>query len=168
MEHRDHVSNQLLEHASRHQEKVDWLTTSTGTPVANLTSSQTIGSRGPVLLQDTQLFEEIAHFDRERVPERVVNAKGAGAFGHFEVTNDVTRYTKAAVFELVGKRTPVVVRFSNATGEKGSADTVRDFRGFSVKFYSHEGVWDLACSSTPTFFIRDPILVYFFFSHEYY
>ena len=90
---------------------------------------------------------------------RVVHAKGAGAFGYFEVTHDITKYTKASVFDTIGKKTPVAVRFSTVGGESGSADTVRDPRGFAVKFYSEDGVWDLVGNNTPIFFIRDPILV---------
>ncbi|XP_025835525.1 catalase-like [Agrilus planipennis] len=100
----------------------------------------------------------MAHFDRERIPERVVHAKGAGAFGYFEVTHDISKYTAAKVFDQVGKKTPVAVRFSTVGGESGSADTVRDPRGFSVKFYTEDGNWDLVGNNTPIFFIRDPIL----------
>lgn len=100
----------------------------------------------------------MAHFDRERIPERVVHAKGAGAFGYFEVTHDITQYTAATVFESIGKRTPIAVRFSTVGGESGSADTVRDPRGFALKFYTEDGVWDLVGNNTPIFFIRDPIL----------
>lgn len=117
-----------------------------------------MGERGPVLIQDTQYIDEIAHFDRERIPERVVHAKGAGAFGYFEVTHDITKYTAAKVFESVGKRTPIAVRFSTVGGESGSGDTVRDPRGFAVKFYTDEGIWDIVGNNTPIFFIRDPIL----------
>ncbi|XP_071054089.1 catalase isoform X2 [Onthophagus taurus] len=118
----------------------------------------TVGPRGPILLQDVAFVEEIAHFDRERIPERVVHAKGAGAFGYFEVTHDITKYTAARVFEKIGKKTRVAVRFSTVGGESGSADTVRDPRGFAVKFYSDDGIWDLVGNNTPIFFIRDPIL----------
>jgi catalase len=117
----------------------------------------TAGSRGPTLIQDVHLLEKLAHFNRERVPERVVHAKGAGAHGYFEVTNDVTKYTKANFLSEVGKRTPVFVRFSTVAGENGSADTVRDPRGFAVKFYTEEGNYDLVGNNTPVFFIRDAI-----------
>ncbi|XP_076063680.1 catalase isoform X2 [Oratosquilla oratoria] len=100
----------------------------------------------------------MAHFDRERIPERVVHAKGAGAFGYFEVTHDITEYTKAKIFSEVGKRTPMAVRFSTVGGESGSADTARDPRGFAMKFYTEDGNWDLVGNNTPIFFIRDPIL----------
>jgi len=109
-----------------------------------------------VLIQDYKLLDKLAHFNRERIPERVVHAKGAGAHGYFEVTNDITKYCKAKIFERVGKRTPILARFSTVGGEKGSADTVRDPRGFSVKFYSEEGNWDMTGNNTPIFFIRDP------------
>ncbi|MCL4137193.1 UNVERIFIED_CONTAM: hypothetical protein GTU68_012854 [Idotea baltica] len=100
----------------------------------------------------------MSHFDRERIPERVVHAKGAGAFGYFEVTHDITKYCKAKVFESIGKKTPVAVRFSTVGGESGSADTARDPRGFAVKIYTEEGNWDCVGNNTPIFFIRDPIL----------
>lgn len=104
-------------------------------------------------------MDEISHFDRERIPERVVHAKGAGAFGYFEVTHpDIQKYSAAKVFNAVGKKTPIAVRFSTVGGESGSADTVRDPRGFAVKFYTDDGIWDLVGNNTPIFFIRDPIL----------
>jgi len=133
------------------------LTTSTGAPVGDNQNSMTAGRRGPTLIQDVHLLEKLAHFNRERVPERVVHAKGAGAYGYFQVTNDVTPYTKAAFLSEVGKRTPVFVRFSTVAGELGSADTVRDPRGFAVKFYTEEGNYDLVGNNTPVFFIRDAI-----------
>lgn len=134
------------------------ITTLFGKPIADKTISMTIGSRGPILLQDVQYLEEMAMFDRERIPERVVHAKGAGAFGYLEVTSaEITKYCKAKLFEEVGKKTPVAVRFSTVGGEAGSADTVRDPRGFSIKFYTEEGNWDLVGNNTPIFFLRDPI-----------
>ncbi|MBY0063565.1 catalase [Priestia megaterium] len=133
------------------------LTTSWGAPVGDNQNSMTAGSRGPTLIQDVHLLEKLAHFNRERVPERVVHAKGAGAHGYFEVTNDVSTYTKAAFLSEVGKRTPLFVRFSTVAGENGSADTVRDPRGFAVKFYTEEGNYDLVGNNTPVFFIRDAI-----------
>lgn len=133
------------------------LTTSWGAPVGDNQNSMTAGSRGPTLIQDVHLLEKLAHFNRERVPERVVHAKGAGAHGYFEVTNDVSKYTKANFLSEVGKRTPVFVRFSTVAGESGSADTVRDPRGFAVKFYTEEGNYDLVGNNTPIFFIRDAI-----------
>ncbi|WEK54467.1 MAG: catalase KatA [Candidatus Cohnella colombiensis] len=133
------------------------LTTSTGAPVGDNQNSLTAGRRGPTLIQDVHLLEKLAHFNRERVPERVVHAKGAGAHGYFQVTNDVTQYTKAAFLSEVGKKTPMFIRFSTVAGELGSADTVRDPRGFSVKFYTEEGNFDIVGNNTPVFFIRDAI-----------
>jgi catalase len=133
------------------------LTTAAGVPVPDNQNSITAGSRGPVLLQDVHLLEKLQHFNRERVPERVVHAKGSGAYGRFVVTGDVTRYTSARLFEAIGKTTPVFVRFSTVGGEKGSADTERDPRGFAIKFYTEDGIWDLAGNNTPVFFIRDPL-----------
>ena len=108
-------------------------------------------------MQDVHLLEKLAHFDRERIPERVVHAKGAGAGGYFEVTEDVTKYTKAKFLSKVGKRTEVFARFSTVGGEKGSADAARDPRGFAVKFYTEEGNYDFVGNNTPVFFIRDPL-----------
>lgn len=133
------------------------LTTGFGQPVDNDLNSQTAGAKGPVLIQDVHLTEKLAHFDRERIPERVVHAKGAGAHGYFEVTADVSGYTRAAFLSEVGKRTEVFVRFSTVGGEKGSADSERDPRGFAVKFYTEEGNYDLVGNNTPVFFIRDPL-----------
>ncbi|MFB4163982.1 catalase [Alteribacillus sp. JSM 102045] len=133
------------------------LTTSSGAPVGDNQHSITSGSRGPTLIQDVHLLEKLAHFNRERIPERVVHAKGAGAHGYFEVTNDVTKYTKADFLNEVGKKTPMFIRFSTVAGEAGSADTVRDPRGFAVKFYTEEGNYDLVGNNTPIFFIRDAI-----------
>jgi len=131
------------------------LTTASGIPYVENENSMTAGPRGPVLLQDFILHEKMAHFNRERIPERVVHAKGSGAFGTFTVTNDITRYTKAKVFSKIGKETKVFVRFSTVGGEKGSADTERDPRGFAVKFYTEDGNWDLVGNNTPVFFIKD-------------
>lgn len=136
--------------------KDDTLTTNFGAPVPDNQRSLTAGERGPILLQDYFLIEKLAHFDRERIPERVVHAKGAGAFGYFEVTHDVTRWTKAAFLGKVGQRTPTLVRFSTVGGERGSADTDRDPRGFAIKFYTDEGNYDLVGNNTPVFFLRDP------------
>jgi len=133
------------------------LTTAFGIPVADDQNSLTAGERGPVLMQDVHLLEKLAHFDRERIPERVVHAKGAGAYGYFEVTVDVTKYTKAKFLSEVGKRTEVFLRFSTVGGERGSADAARDPRGFAIKFYTEEGNYDLAGNNTPVFFIRDPL-----------
>ena len=137
--------------------KKNTLTTSFGMPVANDLNTETAGRKGPALIQDIHLIEKLAHFDRERIPERVVHAKGAGAYGYFEVTDDVTRYTRAKFLSKVGKRTEVFARFSTVGGEKGSADSERDPRGFAVKFYTEEGNYDFVGNNTPVFFIRDPL-----------
>ncbi len=131
------------------------LTTSAGAPVTNNQRSQTAGKRGPVLMQDYKLFEKLAHQNRERIPERVVHAKGWGAMGTFTVTKDISKYTRAKLFSEVGKQTPILSRFSTVAGEMGAADTERDVRGFSLKFYTEEGNWDLVGNNTPVFFLRD-------------
>jgi len=133
------------------------LTTAFGIPVPDDQNSLTAGKRGPILMQDVHLLEKLGHFDRERIPERVVHAKGAGAGGYFEVTADVTKYTRAKFLSNVGKRTEVFARFSTVGGEKGSADAARDPRGFAVKFYTEEGNYDFVGNNTPVFFIRDPL-----------
>lgn len=132
-------------------------TTNFGAPVPDDQNSLTAGNPGPILMQDIHLTEKLAHFDRERIPERVVHAKGAGAHGYFEMTADVTAYTRAKLFSSVGKKTDLFVRFSTVGGEKGSADAERDPRGFAVKFYTEEGNYDLVGNNTPVFFIRDPL-----------
>lgn len=136
--------------------KKEQLTTSAGIPVGDNQNSLTAGPKGPLLLQDWQLFEKHAHFNRERIPERVVHAKGSGAFGHFTVTQDITKYTKADIFSKVGKQTDCFVRFSTVAGERGAADAERDVRGFAMKFYTDQGNWDLVGNNTPIFFVRDP------------
>ena len=138
-------------------DKKKTLTTGFGMPVDDDLHSMTAGSKGPTLMQDIHLTEKLAHFDRERIPERVVHAKGAGAFGYFEVTDDVTKYTRARFLSEVGKRTEVFARFSTVGGEKGSADSERDPRGFAVKFYTEEGNYDFVGNNTPVFFIRDAL-----------
>ena len=135
----------------------DRLTTASGIPVADNQNSLSAGPRGPLLLQDFHLIEKLQHFNRERIPERVVHAKGSGAYGSFTVTHDLRAYTKAALFSEVGKQTPVFLRFSTVGGEKGSADSERDPRGFALRFYTEEGNWDLVGNNTPVFFIKDPI-----------
>ncbi|MFW8054146.1 catalase [Vagococcus fluvialis] len=135
----------------------DYLTTNQGTPVKDDINSLTAGSRGPILIQDTHLLEKLAHFNRERVPERVVHAKGAGAYGEFVVTNDVSKFTKAKFLSEVGKKTEMFARFSTVAGELGSADTLRDPRGFALKFYTEEGNFDFVGNNTPVFFVRDPL-----------
>jgi catalase len=133
------------------------MTTNQGYPITDDENSQTVGERGPTLLQDFHLIEKIAHFDRERIPERVVHAKGAGAFGYFQVYEPMTNYTKAKFLQDPSKKTPVFVRFSTVAGGRGSADTVRDVRGFATKFYTEEGNYDLVGNDIPVFFIRDAI-----------
>ena len=133
------------------------LTNAAGAPVADNQNSMTAGPRGPVVLQDVWLLEKLAHFDREVIPERRVHAKGSGAFGMLKVTHDISRYTKAKVFAEVGKETPLFMRFSTVAGERGAADAERDVRGFSIKFYTEEGNWDVVGNNTPVFFIRDPL-----------
>ncbi|MBB5357452.1 catalase [Rhodanobacter sp. ANJX3] len=136
---------------------MDKLTTAFGAPVPDDDNTMTAGSRGPVLLQDVWFLEKMAHFDREVIPERRMHAKGAGAFGTFTVTHDITRYTRAKLFSEVGKKTDMVARFSTVAGERGAADAERDIRGFALKFYTEEGNWDLVGNNTPVFFIRDPL-----------
>jgi catalase len=133
------------------------LTTESGAPVVDNQHSQTAGPDGPVLLQDQHLLEKLARFNRERVPERIVHANGSAAFGTFEVTADVTGWTRAAFLSAVGKQTEVFVRFSTVAGSRGSADAVRDPRGFAMKFYTEDGNYDLTGNNTPIFFIRDPL-----------
>lgn len=140
---------------SKEENKSKRLTTASGRPFVEVEDSLTVGRRGPVLLEDYVLHEKMAHFNRERIPERVVHAKGSGAFGTFTVTHDITKYTKAKVFSEVGKKTDMLARFSTVGGEKGSADTERDPRGFALKFYSEDGNWDLVGNNTPVFFIKD-------------
>jgi catalase len=133
------------------------LTTTAGAPVPDNQNSLTAGPRGPVLLQDVHLLEKLAHQNRERIPERVVHAKGWGAHGTLTVTHDITRYTRAHLFSAVGKQTPMIARFSTVAGEMGAADAERDVRGFALKFYTDEGNWDLVGNNTPVFFVRDPL-----------
>ncbi|KAF7251717.1 Catalase [Varanus komodoensis] len=162
---RDCASEQLKRwQEQRGSQKPDALTTGAGIPVGDKLNVMTVGPRGPLLVQDVVFTDEMAHFDRERIPERVVHAKGGGAFGYFEVTHDITKYCKATIFEHIGKRTPLAIRFSTVAGESGSADTVRDPRGFAIKFYTEDGNWDLVGNNTPIFFIRDTMLVSFLFS----
>ena len=132
-------------------------TDSHGAPVENDQNSLTLGRNGPTLLTDAYLLEKLAHFDRERIPERVVHAKGAGAFGEFESYGTAAPYTSAAFLQKKGQRTPVFVRFSTVIGGRGSPDTVRDPRGFATKFYTEQGNFDLVGNSLPVFFIRDAI-----------
>src|SRR6266853_1128364 len=131
-------------------------TTDSGIPVESQENSLTVGPNGPILLIDHYLIEQMANFNRERTAERQPHAKGSGAFGSFEVTADVSAYTKAAVFQP-GTKTPMMARFSTVAGERGSPDVWRDLRGFSLKFYTTEGNYDMVGNDTPVFFVKDPI-----------
>ena len=134
------------------------MTTDAGRPVGDNQNSLTVGSRGPIVFEDVLLFEKMAHFNRERIPERIVHAKGSGAYGYFICNNpNMPKFTAAKLFSAVGKKTPTFLRFSTVGGEKGSADTERDPRGFALKFYTEEGNWDMVGNNTPVFFIRDPL-----------
>lgn len=132
------------------------MTTTAGNIISDNQNSLTAGARGPLLMQDYQLLEKLAHQNRERVPERVVHAKGSGAFGTLTITNDISKYTKAKVLQL-GTQTRLLARFSTVAGERGAADAERDVRGFALKFYTSEGNWDLVGNNTPVFFIKDPM-----------
>jgi catalase len=132
------------------------LTTTAGNPIADNQNSQTAGARGPVLMQDYHLVEKLAHQNRERIPERVVHAKGWGAYGKLTITGDISKYTKAKALQP-GATTDLLLRFSTVAGELGAADAERDVRGFAVKFYTPEGNWDLVGNNTPVFFVRDPL-----------
>ncbi len=149
-----------MPHENKPPATTRYLITSNGAPTSSLTASATVGPTGPIVLEDFTLVDHLAHFDRERIPERVVHAKGGGAFGYFEVSNAdfISKICKAKMFQHQGGVTPIAVRFSTVGGESGSADTARDPRGFAVKFYTEEGNWDLVGNNTPIFFIRDPIL----------
>src|SRR5260370_38191600 len=131
-------------------------TTDAGIPVASDEHSLTVGPDGPILLQDHYLIEQMANFNRERIAERQPHAKGSGAFGSFEVTKDLSAYTKAAVFQP-GTKTDTLIRFSTVAGERGSPDTWRDPRGFALKFYTSQGNYDIVGNNTPVFFLRDPM-----------
>ncbi|HST94018.1 MAG TPA: catalase [Microvirga sp.] len=133
------------------------MTTSAGAPIPDNQNSLSAGERGPLLLQDYQLIEKLAHQNRERIPERVVHAKGSAAYGTLTITNDITGYSKAKVFADIGKRTEVFLRFSTVAGERGAADAERDVRGFALKVYTEEGNWDIVGNNTPVFFVRDPV-----------
>lgn len=135
-------------------QKKNHQTTDFGAPIADDNTSETLGRGGPVLMQDVVLLDKLSHFDRERIPERVVHAKGAGAFGWFECSADLSQYTCAKLF-APGKRTEVLARFSTVAGERGSADAERDPRGFALKFYTEDGIYDLVGNNTPIFFVRD-------------
>ncbi len=132
------------------------MTTSAGAPIPDNQNSLTAGERGPVLLQDYQLIEKLAHQNRERIPERPVHAKGWGAHGVLKITGDISKYTKAKALQP-GAETPMIARFSTVAGEQGAADAERDVRGFALKFYTEDGNWDLVGNNTPVFFVRDPV-----------
>jgi catalase len=133
------------------------MTQDSGAPIGDNQNSKTAGPEGPVLLEDFNLIQKLARFDRERIPERVVHARGTGAQGYFEATTDFSKYTKASLFAQPGKRTPVFVRFSTVMGYRGSPEAARDPRGFAVKFYTDQGNWDIVGINEPIFFIRDAI-----------
>ncbi|MFI5616523.1 catalase [Streptomyces sp. NPDC051567] len=136
-------------------QSIPYTTDNVGIPVESDEHSLTVGRDGPILLHDHYVIEKMAQFNRERVPERVVHAKGAGAYGSFQVTNDISQFTKADLFQP-GRRTEMLARFSTVAGEQGSPDTWRDPRGFALKFYTEHGVYDLVGNNTPVFFVRDP------------
>ena len=140
-------------------------TNTNGSPAPSDEYSLTVGADGPVLLHDAHLIDTLAHFNRENIPERKPHAKGSGAFGHFETTADVSEYTKAGFLQK-GKETPMLARFSTVAGELGSPDTWRDVRGFSLKFYTDEGNFDMVGNNTPVFFMRDPMKFPHFFRSE--
>jgi catalase len=131
------------------------LTTTAGNPVADNQNALSAGPRGPLLMQDYQLIEKLAHQNRERIPERPVHAKGWGAHGTLTISGDISKYTKAKVLQP-GAKTDLILRFSTVAGELGAADAERDVRGFAIKFYTEEGNWDLVGNNTPVFFVRDP------------
>jgi catalase len=133
------------------------LTTASGIPIADNQNTLTAGPRGPVLLQDFHLLEKLAHFNRERIPERVVHAKGSAAYGTLKITHDISKYSKAKLFAGVGTEVEAFLRFSTVAGERGAADAERDVRGFALRFYTEEGNWDIVGNNTPVFFIRDPL-----------
>src|SRR6478609_10909961 len=139
------------------EENTKPLTTAAGAPVTDNQNSMSAGPRGPLLLQDLWLIEKLAHFAREVIPERRMHAKGSGAFGTFRVTQDITRYSRAALFSEVGKETELFARFSTVAGERSAADAERDIRGFALRFYTEEGNWDIVGNNTPVFFFRDPL-----------
>lgn len=133
------------------------LTTANGAPVSDNQNTLTAGPRGPALMQDFLLMEKLAHQNRERIPERTVHANGSGAYGTLTITNDITKYSRARIFETVGKQTETFIRLSTVAGERGAADAERDIRGFAVRFYTEEGNWDIVGNNTPVFFVRDAL-----------
>uniref|UniRef100_A0A1I8NII9 Catalase core domain-containing protein n=1 Tax=Musca domestica TaxID=7370 RepID=A0A1I8NII9_MUSDO len=156
---RDSAANQLIDFKNNCKSPAGVITTTSGIPIGTADAMLSVGPQGPLLLQDHQYLRMLQHFNRERIPERGVFTKGAGAFGYFEVTHDISRYCAATIFEKIMKRTPIACRFSGGYScERGSADTMRDVRGFAVKFYTEEGIWDIVGQNLPVFFIRDPML----------
>lgn len=155
---RGHVADQFAAHEKDRSTKSQNATyaTSNGVPMPHPYETQRCGENGPLLLQDFHLVDLLSHFDRERIPERVVHAKGSGAHGFFECTNPIPELTQADLFSTKGKKCPVTVRFSTVGGESGSHDCARDPRGFSVKFRTEDGNWDMVANNTPVFFLRDP------------
>ena len=137
--------------------KAKTLTTSAGIPVGDNQNSITAGARGPLLVQDWQLFEKHAHFNRERIPERIVHAKGSAAFGTLTINKSLEEYSSAKLFSTAGNKADILLRFSTVAGERGAADAERDVRGFALKVYTEEGNWDLVGNNTPVFFLRDPM-----------
>jgi catalase len=133
------------------------LTTTTGAPVVDNQNSLTAGPRGPLLMQDWHLLEKLAQFNRERIPERIVHAKGSAAYGTLTITGDISRYSRAKIFSRIGGKAETFLRFSTVAGERGAADAERDVRGFALKIYTEEGNWDIVGNNTPVFFIRDPL-----------
>ncbi len=153
---------QVILNASKEEEEARMadkpvMTTAGGAPVADNQNSLSAGPRGPLLMQDFHLLEKLAHQNRERIPERTVHAKGSGAYGTLTITKDITKYSRAKVFEKVGKKTEAFLRFSTVAGERGAADAERDVRGFALRFYTDEGNWDIVGNNTPVFFLRDPL-----------
>ncbi|CAJ2499650.1 Uu.00g025030.m01.CDS01 [Anthostomella pinea] len=153
-----HVANQFTSYEKDRQtsSKDALYATSNGVPMPHPYESQRVGDNGPLLLQDFHLVDLLSHFDRERIPERVVHAKGSGAHGFFECTNPIPDLCIADIFSIKGKKCPITTRFSTVGGESGSHDLARDPRGFSVKFRTEEGNWDMVANNTPVFFLRDP------------
>uniref|UniRef100_A0A0D6R0Z0 Catalase n=1 Tax=Araucaria cunninghamii TaxID=56994 RepID=A0A0D6R0Z0_ARACU len=153
-----HVANQFTsyEHDRQSKSQDTLYATSNGVPMPHPYEAQRVGENGPLLLQDFHLIDLLSHFDRERIPERVVHAKGSGAHGYFECTDPLDDLTSADIFSAKGKKCPVTVRFSTVGGESGSHDCARDPRGFSVKMRTDEGNWDIVANNTPVFFLRDP------------
>ncbi|XP_030760907.1 catalase-like [Sitophilus oryzae] len=154
---RDAAAEQLTNWQKDNADTIGYAKNSAGIGIVNADTSLTIGVRGVIPLRDYQMMEHLQHFNRERIPERVVHAKGAGAFGEFTCTASLEDYTVSKVF-VEGTKTPIAVRFSLVNGSLGSADTVRDIRGFALKFYTEDGIWDLVGNNTPIFFVKDPML----------